>query len=119
VNVLLRMYNDTQAEHLQKRAEVVDVFAPLGLDVLANYVSLNPETQARNIAAWTPVCTEILHGFCSFEEEPFKAQLPRLYPLVTNTLVREVDPSLRESVRAVFVRVGKVALGIGADEEAQ
>ncbi|BGP16437.1 hypothetical protein JCM10213_004007 [Rhodosporidiobolus nylandii] len=116
VNVLLRMYNDTQAQHVQKRAEVVDVFAPLGLDVLANYVSLNPETQARNIAAWTPVCTEILQGFCSFEEEPFKAQLPRLYPLVTNTLAREVDPSLRESVRAVFVRVGQVALGIGADE---
>ncbi|GAA5875688.1 hypothetical protein JCM1840_003176 [Sporobolomyces johnsonii] len=113
VNVLLRMYGDTQPEAVQKRAEVIDVFAPLGLDVLSNYVSLNPETQARNIAAWTPVCTEILQGFCSFEEEPFKAQLPRLYPLVTNTLVREVlDPSLRESVRAVFVRVGKVALGI-------
>ncbi|GAA5971918.1 hypothetical protein JCM21900_001320 [Sporobolomyces salmonicolor] len=113
VNVLLRMYGDTQPEAVQKRAEVIDVFAPLGLDVLSNYVSLNPETQARNIAAWTPVCTEILQGFCSFEEEPFKAQLPRLYPLVTNTLVREVlDPSLRESVRAVFMRVGKVALGI-------
>ena len=28
VNVLLRMYNDAQPEHVQKRAEVVDVFAP-------------------------------------------------------------------------------------------
>ncbi|GAA5940878.1 Arf family guanine nucleotide exchange factor SEC7 [Sporobolomyces koalae] len=113
VNVLLRMYGDTQPEALQKRAEVVDVFAPLGLDVLANYVSLNPETQARNIAAWTPVCTEILQGFCRFEEEPFKAQLTRLYPLVTNTLVREgMDPTLRSAVREVFVRVGQVALGL-------
>ncbi|GAA5850525.1 hypothetical protein JCM8547_001904 [Rhodosporidiobolus lusitaniae] len=117
VNVLLRMYTDTAPEHIQKRAEVVDVFAPLGLDVLANYVSLNPETQARNITAWTPVCIEILQGFCSFEEEPFKAQLPRLYPLVTNTLVRDVDPTLRESVRAIFVKVGQVALGIGAETE--
>ncbi|GAA6007006.1 hypothetical protein JCM10207_009168 [Rhodosporidiobolus poonsookiae] len=116
VNVLLRMYTDSQTEHVQKRSEVVDVFAPLGLDVLANYVSLNPETQARNITAWTPVCTEILQGFCSFEEEPFKAQLPRLYPLVTNTLVRELDPTLRESVRAVLVRVGRVALGITGEE---
>jgi len=102
VNVLLRMYSDVQPEHLEKRAEVVDVFAPyvelslslyrlvelaggepsrltlsfhlrrLGLDVLANYVSLNPETQARNITAWTPVCTEILHGFCAFEDEPVR-----------------------------------------------
>ncbi|GAA5897123.1 hypothetical protein JCM8208_003734 [Rhodotorula glutinis] len=121
VNVLLRMYSDVQPEHLEKRAEVVDVFAPLGLDVLANYVSLNPETQARNITAWTPVCTEILQGFCAFEDEPFKAQLPRLYPLVTNTLVRESDPTLREAVRQVFVKVGQVALGItggdGGDEQ--
>lgn len=28
VNVLLRMYNDAGAEHVEKRAEVVDVFAP-------------------------------------------------------------------------------------------
>ena len=28
VNVLLRMYSDVQPEHLEKRAEVVDVFAP-------------------------------------------------------------------------------------------
>lgn len=28
VNVLLRMYSDTQPEAIQKRAEVVDVFAP-------------------------------------------------------------------------------------------
>ncbi|GAA5886120.1 hypothetical protein JCM6882_004271 [Rhodosporidiobolus microsporus] len=118
VNVLLRMYTDPTGEHVQKRSEVVDVFAPLGLDVLANYVSLNPETQARNITAWTPVCTEILQGFCSFEEEPFKAQLPRLYPLVTNTLVRDLEPTLRESVRAVFVRVGQV-MGFGAEEPQQ
>lgn len=45
----------------------------LALDVLANYVSLNPETQARNITAWTPVCTEILQGFCSFEDEPVRS----------------------------------------------
>ncbi|GAA5875344.1 hypothetical protein JCM3774_005784 [Rhodotorula dairenensis] len=112
VNVLLRMHNDVQPEAVQKRAEVIDVFVPLALDVLANYVSLNPETQARNITAWTPVCTEILQGFCSFEDEPFKAQLNKLYPLVTNTLVRDLDPALRECVRQVLIKVGRVALAI-------
>ncbi|KAI5480603.1 sec7 guanine nucleotide exchange factor [Pseudohyphozyma bogoriensis] len=107
VNVLLRMYNDTDPDHLQKRAEVVDVFAPLAMDVLSNYVALNPETQTRNIAAWTPVCVEILQGFCGFEDEAFKAQLPRLYPLATNTLARDLDPAVRESVRGLFVRVGR------------
>ncbi|KAK4046554.1 guanine nucleotide exchange protein for ADP-robosylation factor [Microbotryomycetes sp. JL201] len=116
VNVLLRMYNDKQSEHVQRRAEVVEVFAPLGMDVLANYVALNPETQARNITAWTPVCAEILHGFCSFEDEPFKAQLEQLYPLATNVLAREMDASVREAVRALFVRVGKAVLKIGVGQ---
>lgn len=31
---------------------------------------------------------------------------------MTNTLVRELDPALRECVRQVFVKVGKVALAI-------
>lgn len=44
------------------------------------------------------------------------AQLPRLYPLVTNTLVREMDPTIREIVRAVFVKVGVVALKIRSPE---
>ncbi|SCZ88352.1 BZ3500_MvSof-1268-A1-R1_Chr2-1g04354 [Microbotryum saponariae] len=119
VNVLLRMYNDSStAEHVGKRAEVVEVFAPLGLDVLANYVSLNPDSQARNIAAWTPVCAEILQGFCSLEDEAFKAQLARLYPLVTNTLVRDMDPTVRECVRAVYVRIGRSVLGIGGADSA-
>ena len=110
VNVLLRMHNDTQPEHVQKRKEVVDVFAPLGLDVLSNYVSLNPETQARNIAAWTPVVTEILQGFCSLEDDAFLQSLPKLYPLVVDSLTRDVDVGVRESLRSVFVRVGKTAL---------
>lgn len=46
------------------------------MDVLENYVSLNPETQARNIAAWTPVCVEILQGFCSFDDEAVSCTFP-------------------------------------------
>lgn len=48
----------------------------------------------------------------------FKAQLPRLYPLVTNTLVREADPALREAVRQVFIKVGTVSLGIKDEGDA-
>lgn len=54
------------------RSDFSSFLNSLGLDVLTNYVSLNRETQARNIAAWTPVCTEILQGFCRFEEEPVR-----------------------------------------------
>lgn len=47
----------------------------------------------------------------------FKAQLNKLYPLVTNTLVRELDPALREGVRQVLIKVGRVALGIREEDD--
>lgn len=41
----------------------------LGLGVLQDYTKLRSDTQAKNIAAWTPVVGEILHGFCRFDDK--------------------------------------------------
>lgn len=41
----------------------------LGLDVISGYVGLDLESQSRNVAAWTPVVAEVLHGFSIFEKE--------------------------------------------------
>jgi hypothetical protein len=41
----------------------------LGLGVLQDYTKLKADTQAKNIAAWTPVVAEILHGFCKFDDK--------------------------------------------------
>jgi hypothetical protein len=41
----------------------------LGLGVLQDYTKLKTDTQAKNIAAWTPVVAEILHGFCKFDDK--------------------------------------------------
>lgn len=41
----------------------------LGLNVLSDYTKLRADTQAKNIAAWTPVVTEILDGFCRFDDK--------------------------------------------------
>jgi hypothetical protein len=41
----------------------------LGLSVLQDYTKLKADTQAKNIAAWTPVVAEILHGFCKFDDK--------------------------------------------------
>lgn len=40
----------------------------LGVQILSNYISLDGEVQARNIAAWTPVVAEVLQGFSGFED---------------------------------------------------
>jgi brefeldin A-inhibited guanine nucleotide-exchange protein len=39
------------------------------LGVLQDYTKLKADTQAKNIAAWTPVVAEILHGFCKFDDK--------------------------------------------------
>jgi hypothetical protein len=46
-------------------------FAPDGLPsaFCKGYTKLAVEIQAKNIAAWTPVGTEIFHGSCEVDEK--------------------------------------------------
>ncbi|EGF98164.1 uncharacterized protein MELLADRAFT_46109 [Melampsora larici-populina 98AG31] len=111
VQVLLRLYADARPDHLAKRTETLEAFVPLGLDVIAGYVMLDPETQGRNVAAWTPVVAEVLHGFCIFERDTFLSHLPSLYPLLLDLLSREVPPDIRPNLHKCFWRVGQDALG--------
>jgi len=67
---------------------------------------LKAETQSKNIAAWTPVVTEVLKGFRDFDDQAFARYLPALYPLATNLLSRDMAPELRDALRDVFTRVG-------------
>ena len=94
VHILLRMYYDPRQEHQTARPQVAERLLPyviptpllfltdesdltsrsvayrsLGLGVLQDYTKLKADTQAKNIAAWTPVVAEILHGFCKFDDK--------------------------------------------------
>ena len=85
------MYYDPRQEHQTARPQVAERLLPyvapplffvvlspltnflcacsLGLGVLQDYTKLKADTQAKNIAAWTPVVAEILHGFCKFDDK--------------------------------------------------
>jgi brefeldin A-inhibited guanine nucleotide-exchange protein len=95
----------------------------LGLGVLQDYNKLRGDTQAKNIAAWTPVVAEIVHGLCRFDEKAvslwitcnhghanpffqFSRYLPAIYPLVVELLARDVSPEVRQAIRQFFTRVG-------------
>ena len=42
----------------------------------------------------------------------FKANLSKLYPIIMETLSRDLDIVVRQSVREVLIRVGVTSLGI-------
>lgn len=87
VHVLLRMYYDPRPDHQATRPQVADRLMPyvvqsayrpqlltcrlsrLGLGVLQDFNKLRLDTQAKNIAAWTPVVAEILQGFVRFDDK--------------------------------------------------
>lgn len=48
----------------------------LGLGVLQDFNKLRLDTQAKNIAAWTPVVAEILQGFVRFDDKAVRTSSP-------------------------------------------
>lgn len=40
----------------------------LSTEIIKDFVHVDPETQPRNVAAWTPVVTDILNGCVGFED---------------------------------------------------
>jgi brefeldin A-inhibited guanine nucleotide-exchange protein len=106
VHILLRMYYDPRPEHQIARPQVAERLLPLGLGVLQDYTKLKADTQAKNIAAWTPVVAEILHGFCKFDDKVFARYLPAIYPLATELLARDSSQDIRDGLREYFLRVG-------------
>ncbi|KAG1754001.1 Sec7-domain-containing protein [Suillus paluster] len=108
VHVLLRMYFDERPEHQDARPQIAERLLPLGLSVLQDYIKLRADTQAKNIAAWTPVVAEILDGFCRFDNKAFVRYLPAIYPLATGLLARDVAPEIRLGLKMYFERVGRI-----------
>jgi len=106
VHILLRLYFDERVEHQSMRSQVAERLLPLCLNVLSDYTKLRPDTQAKNIAAWTPVVTEILDGFCRFDDKTFVKYLPVIYPLSTCLLARDMAPEIRLGLKSYFERVG-------------
>ena len=78
----------------------------LGIDILEGYISLDAETQARNISAWTPVVAEVLQGICAWDDDVLREHVSLLYPLAVDLMARDMTSEIRESVRSVFHRLG-------------
>jgi hypothetical protein len=58
----------------RKRHHIVDSLGltenlRLGLGVLQDFNQLRPDTQLKNITAWTPVVAEMLQGFVKLDDK--------------------------------------------------
>ena len=119
MNVLTRMHRDT---HGRMKASVGEKLVPLSHDILVSYLPLDVETQARNIAAWTPVVAEVLGGLCglleamheSGDDEDSKIDgmdkdklVKMFYPLAVDLLGREALPvEITATLKDFFGQVG-------------
>ncbi|ODN81723.1 hypothetical protein L202_02117 [Cryptococcus amylolentus CBS 6039] len=108
VGVLLKMYRDPRDAHRATRDDIVDRLVPLATEIMGDFIALEAESQPRNIAAWTPVVTNILQGCCILEEAPFEKHIPTFYPLVTDLLLKDVAAEMRLTIRDYLRRVGQV-----------
>ncbi|ORX40224.1 hypothetical protein BD324DRAFT_644628 [Kockovaella imperatae] len=108
INVLLRMYRDPREAHRNSRTDVLERLVPLGTEIIKDFIGLDPETQPRNVSAWTPVVTDIILGSVDFETEAFKTHVPSFYPLIVDILSRDRAPEMRLAVRDYLARLGEI-----------
>ncbi|KAK3943212.1 hypothetical protein QBC46DRAFT_351594 [Diplogelasinospora grovesii] len=112
VAILFRMFGDTSPERQGSKTDVESALVPLCQDIIGGYISLEEESQHRNIVAWRPVVVDVLEGYAAFPREAFVGHIKNFYPLVVELLGKELSGELRTALLLVLRRVGEVGLGI-------
>lgn len=112
VLILLRMYADQSDERAASRPETEAALIPLCSDIVASYISLDEETQQRNIVTWRPVVIDVLQGYTSFPDPEFAKHVEIFAPLAVGLMNREMGPELQRAVQELWQRVCEVKLGL-------
>ncbi|KAI9469661.1 MAG: hypothetical protein EXX96DRAFT_654121 [Benjaminiella poitrasii] len=109
VSVLMRMYANLENIHDRddKQEEIEKILIPLCNEIFVLYAELDHETKPKNIAAWTPVVVNILHGLAQLQDEDFLKHVPRFYLPSVELLGQEsLLPEIRMALRTLLIRVG-------------
>jgi brefeldin A-inhibited guanine nucleotide-exchange protein len=108
VHILVRMHADPRPEHVALQGEIRDKLVPLGYDIVGAFLPLDPETQGRNIAAWSPVVAEIFAGICTFDDaQVFTQHSGAFYALAVDLLGKDPLPAdIAEALRRFLFKVG-------------
>ncbi|EME85342.1 uncharacterized protein MYCFIDRAFT_42664 [Pseudocercospora fijiensis CIRAD86] len=116
VLILLRMYADQSPERAASRPETESALIPLCTDIIASYISLDEETQQRNIVTWRPVVIDVLEGYVAFPDAEFEKHVEVFSPLAVGLMNRDMGPELQRAVQGLWQRVCEVRLGLRLDE---
>jgi len=114
VSILLRMFSDKGDERRASRSETEKALIPLCEDIVASYISLDEDTQQRNIQTWRPVVVDVLEGVTGFDGDDFAKFTPTFAPLAVGLLRRDMgaSPELQRTLQGFWARVTEVGLGI-------
>ena len=83
------------------------------MDILHGFITLDPDTQNRNIQEWAPVVVDVLDGYAHFPEEDFDRHIQTFYPLAIEVMSRGMSPEIQASLKGLLKRVGEIkGLGI-------
>lgn len=110
VLILLRMYADQNDERAASRPDTEAALIPLCSDIIASYISLDEETQARNIATWRPVVIDVLEGYNGFPDIEFEKHVSTFAPLAIGLMSREMGTELQRALQGLWQRVCEVKL---------
>ncbi|KAI9017378.1 hypothetical protein BC832DRAFT_588642 [Gaertneriomyces semiglobifer] len=108
LNVLLKMYLDTNTERRSMRSEIEKRLIPLSYEIITHYNSLDPESKRRNVNAWRPVVVTILNALIDFDDDQFKRQMPFFYGEIVNLLLQEITPDMRLVLHTLLIRSGTI-----------
>ncbi|TLD03168.1 uncharacterized protein PgNI_12398 [Pyricularia grisea] len=112
IAILFRMFADQAPGRRESKSDVENALVPLCKDIIRGYISLEEESQHRNILAWRPVVVDVLEGYAALPEPAFRNHAKAFYPLVVDLVAKELSGELRSALLLVLRRVGEYELGI-------
>jgi len=115
LRVLLRMFSETEKDS-SSRVEIAEKLLVLKCtEIISDYVrdavdkdfhSKEVEVK-RVISAYTPIIVQILRGFLDFYDNQFDKHLTLFYPLLNELMLTE-SRDIRQVLRSIFLRIGKI-----------
>lgn len=108
INIMFRMYCDSDKTDSDAKQYIIDSVIPLCTDIIQRYSEFDETNQQRNLSTWKPVIVEIFQGFYELDDADFKKFTPIMYESTLELFARSLSPELRGSLKSFFGRINEL-----------